>query len=403
MTKKNQISVSLRGTNMPESPIRKLKPFADKAQAAGKKIYHLNIGQPDIETPPQMFDALKNYENKIVAYGPSQGLPEYQDALIKYYAKYNISLKRDDIIVTTGGSEAIIMGLTICLDPGDEIIVPEPFYANYNGFATAASVIIKPITTRLEDDWALPSPAAFEKLIGPKTRAIMICNPNNPTGKLYSKEDLSALAQLAQKHNLFLFGDEVYREFIYTQEKHTSLMHFPEIADRVIIMDSISKRYSACGSRIGAFISKNPQIMKAALCFAQARLCPPTIDQVMAIPTVDLDDKYFASMVAEYKARRDAVLAGLSSMEGVKYKTPLGAFYIIVKLPVDNAEKFVTWLLSDFEIDGETVMLAPANGFYNTKTLGHDEIRIAFVLNVAKTKKAMNIFAQGLKKYQSMH
>ena len=231
----------------------------------------------------------------------------------------------------------------------------------------------------------------------------MICNPNNPTGKLYSKEDLSALAQLAQKHNLFLFGDEVYREFIYTQEKHTSLMHFPEIADRVIIMDSISKRYSACGSRIGAFISKNPQIMKAALCFAQARLCPPTIDQVMAIPTVDLDDKYFASMVAEYKARRDAVLAGLSSMEGVKYKTPLGAFYIIVKLPVDNAEKFVTWLLSDFEIDGETVMLAPANGFYNTKTLGHDEIRIAFVLNVAKTKKAMNIFAQGLKKYQSMH
>lgn len=393
------VTVSQRGTAMPPSPIRKLKPYADRAVAEGKTIYHLNIGQPDIETPPVMIDVLKNLRTKVIAYGPSQGLPEYQDALIRYYKKHGIELTRENIIVTSGGSEAIIMGMTVCCDPGDEILVPEPFYTNYNGFAAQSSVVLRPITTRLEDDWELPDISRIERLITPKTKAFMICNPNNPTGKLYSEDELRKLAYLAKKYNLFLFGDEVYREFIFTGEKHTSLLEFRDIEEHVVVMDSISKRFSACGSRIGAFVSRNKEVMRAALCFGQARLCPPTIDQLMAIPTADLGKDYFDEMVGEYKKRRDAVLEGLAKIPGVEYRVPKGAFYIVVRLPVADAEDFVIWMLTDFHVNNETVMLAPAEGFYATPGLGRDEARIAFVLNVEKTKRAMEILRLALDSY----
>lgn len=399
---KNMLNPSQRGKLLPPSPIRKLKPYADKAIAAGKKIYHLNIGQPDIETPHEMLEVLRNLESKVIGYGPSQGIPEYQDALIKYYKRYGIELKREHIIVTTGGSEAITMGFVVCCDPGDEILVPEPFYTNYNGFAVAANVTMKPITTRLEDDWELPAIEAIEKLIGPRTKGIMICNPNNPTGKVYGEDELRKLAYLAKKHNLFLFGDEVYREFIFNGEKHVSLLDFKEMEDHVIVMDSISKRFSACGARLGAFISKNKDIMAAALAYAQARLCPPTIDQYMAVPSADLGDEYYEKVVGEYKKRRDVVIEALKSFDGISYKVPNGAFYIIIKLPVQDAEDFIIWLLTEFHVNNETVMLAPAEGFYSTPGLGRDEARIAFVLNEEKTKKAMNILKLGLKEYCSI-
>ncbi len=397
------ITVSKRGAAMPPSPIRKLKPYADRAIAAGKKLYQLNIGQPDIETPEIMRIALPKIDTRVVAYGPSQGIPEYQDALIKYYKRYGIELGRENIIVTTGGSEAIIMGMTVCCDPGDEILVPEPFYTNYNGFAVAAGVTMKPITTRLEDDWELPDIAVIERLIGPKTRAFMICNPNNPTGKVYGEDELRKIAYLAKKHNLFLFGDEVYREFIFSGEKHVSLLDFKDVEDQVIVMDSISKRFSACGARIGAFISRNRQVMQAALAFGQARLCPPTIDQYMAVPTADLGDDYYAEIVGEYQRRRDAVLEGLSRIDGVQYKVPNGAFYIIIRLPVQDAEDFIIWMLTEFDVKGETVMLAPAEGFYATPGLGRNEARIAFVLNEEKTRRAMDILRLGLAEYLRTH
>ncbi|MCK5882633.1 MAG: pyridoxal phosphate-dependent aminotransferase [Bacteriovoracaceae bacterium] len=397
------VTVSTRGASLPASPIRKLKPFADEAMAKGKSIYYLNIGQPDIETPVNMLNVLKKLENKVIPYGPSQGLPEYQDALIKYYNRHNINLTRDQIIVTNGGSEAILMALTVCMDPGDEVIIPEPFYANYNGFAVASGVVIKPLTTVLENNWKLPSIEEFEKQITSKTKAIMICNPNNPTGKLYGKEDLLKIAEIAKKHNLFLLSDEVYREFIYGDEKYTSLINFEGMQDRVIILDSISKRFSACGSRIGAFVSKDPAIMQAALCYAQARLCAPTIDQLMAIPSVELNECYFEETLGEYQKRRDVVVEALSDMEGVDFKTPDGAFYIIISLPVKDAEHFVKWLLVDFDINGETVMLAPANGFYSTPGLGENQVRIAFVLNEEKTKRAMNILKEGLDEYRKIN
>jgi len=384
---------------MPPSPIRKLKPYADRAVAAGKTIYQLNIGQPDIETPAVMFDVLKKLDTKVIAYGPSQGLPEYQDALIRYYRKHGIELMRENIIVTSGGSEAIIMGMTICCDPGDEVLVPEPFYTNYNGFAAQAAVTVRPITTRLEDDWELPDISVIERLITPKTKAFMICNPNNPTGKLYSEDELRKIAYLAKKYNLFLFGDEVYREFIFANEKHTSLLEFRDIDEHVVVMDSISKRFSACGSRIGAFVSRNKAVMQAALCFAQARLCPPTIDQIMAVPTADLGKEYFDEMVGEYKRRRDVVIEGLAKMSDVEYRIPKGAFYIVVRLPVADAEDFVIWMLNDFHVNNETVMLAPAEGFYATPGLGRNEVRIAFVLSVEKTKRAMEILRLALDAY----
>ncbi len=393
--------VSLRGKMLPPSPIRKLKPYDDEASAAGKKVYHLNIGQPDIETPQEMLDALKNIDTRIVGYGPSQGIPEYQDALIRYYARHNIDLKRENVIVTTGGSEAITMAFTVCMDPGDEVLIPEPFYTNYNGFAIAAGVKVVPVTTRLDDDWQIPPIEKIEALISEKTKAILICNPNNPTGKVYSKEELSEIVDLAIKKDLMIIADEVYREFIFSGEKHTSFMNFERAKDRVIVVDSISKRFSSCGARIGAFLSYNSDIMKAALAYGQARLCPPTIDQIMAVPSADLGDDYYKEVVNEYRHRRDVVIDTLKEMDGVEFKSPNGAFYIVIKLPVEDAEDFVIWLLKDFHVDMETVMLAPAEGFYSTPGLGKNEVRIAFVLNVEKTVKAMNILKKGLDVYMS--
>lgn len=395
--------ISNRGSKLPPSPIRKLKPYADKAIAEGKTVYHLNIGQPDIETPAPMLSVLEKLATKIIAYGPSQGLPEYQDALIRYYNRHNIKLTRDNIIVTNGGSEAITMGLTVCLNPGDEILIPEPFYTNYNGFAVATDITVKPITTRLEDNWQLPSVEEIERMLSDKTRAILICNPNNPTGKVYDEDELRKIAYLAKKHDLFIFADEVYREFIFSGEKHTSLLHFKEVENHVVLMDSISKRFSACGARIGAFISRNREVMNSALAYAQARLCAPTLEQMISVPTVDLGPEYYNEVLGEYRQRRDIVLRALSQMEDVEYKTPDGAFYIVMKLPVQNAEDFVVWLLTEFHIDNETVMLAPAEGFYSTPGLGRDEARIAFVLNAEKTERAMNILKEGLKVYRETH
>jgi aspartate aminotransferase len=395
-------AISTRGKMMPPSPIRKLKPYDDRARSAGRTVYHLNIGQPDIETPKEMLDVLKDIGTKIIGYGPSQGIPEYQDALIKYYNRHGIALERDNIIVTTGGSEAIIMALTVCLNPGEEVLIPEPFYTNYNGFAIATGVNVVPVTTRLENDWEIPPVEEIEKYVTEKTRAIMICNPNNPTGKVYSRDELKKIVDLAMKRDLFILADEVYREFIFNGEKHVSFLSFEEAKDRVIMMDSISKRFSSCGARIGAFISYNCDIMKAALAYGQARLCPPTIDQLMAVKSVDLDDSYYSQVVGEYKNRRDVVLKALEQMEGVEYRVPNGAFYIVIKLPVKNAEDFIIWLLTDFHVDNETVMLAPAEGFYSTPGLGRNEARIAFVLNQEKTEKAMNILKKGLEKYRSL-
>lgn len=397
------VKISKRGQKMPPSPIRKLKPYADKAVSEGKTVYHFNIGQPDIETPACMLDVLKTIDTKIIAYGPSQGLNEYQEALVKYYDHHHISLTKDNIIVTTGGSEAILMALTVCLDPGDEVLIPEPFYTNYNGFAVSAGVNIKPLTTKLEDDWKLPSAEEIEAVITKKTKAIMICNPNNPTGKVYSRDALEKIAAIAKKHSLFLLGDEVYREFIYDGEKHVSLLDLEGMEDNVIVMDSISKRFSACGARIGAFISRNETVMKSALAYGQARLCPPTIDQMVAIPSVNLDDEYYAENLLKYKKRRDVVIEGLKKIDGVEYKVPNGAFYIVIKLPVENAETFVIWMLEEFSDNDETVMLAPAEGFYSTPGFGRNEARIAFVLNEEKSVRAMEILRKGLESYRKSH
>ena len=394
------MEISKRGGLLPPSPIRKLKPFADAALAKGKRIYRLNIGQPDVETPADMRNVLKKIDQKVIGYGPSQGLAEYRDALIRYYGFHNIALKQQDIIVTTGGSEAIIMAFTVCCDSGDEVLVPEPFYTNYNGFSIAAGVKLRPITTTMETNWQLPSIEEIEDMITPRTKAMMICNPNNPTGKVYGKDELLKLTLLAKKHGLFLLGDEVYREFIFNNEKHVSLLDIEDVQDHVIVMDSISKRFSACGLRIGAFISRNRDIMQAALAYAQARLCPPTIDQLVAVPSVDLGRAYFDKMVTEYRNRRDAVISGLKAMDGVRFQVPDGAFYIIVQLPIEDAEAFVTWMLTSFDVDGETVMLAPASGFYSTPGLGLDQVRIAFVLDVEKTKRAMEILGLGLEEYR---
>lgn len=394
--------ISNRGAMLPPSPIRKLKPYDDQARSLGKTVHHLNIGQPDIETPPEMLKVLENIGTKVIGYGPSQGIPQYQDALIRYYARHGIEIERDNVIVTTGGSEAITMAFTVCLDPGDEVIIPEPFYTNYNGFAVAAGVKIVPLTTTLESNWIIPPAEEMAKLVSDRTRAIMICNPNNPTGKVYSKDELKKIVDLAIEKDLFIFADEVYREFIFNGEKHISLLDFEEARDRVVVMDSISKRFSSCGARIGAFLSFNQNIMKAALAYGQARLCPPTVDQLMAVKTADLSDEYYAEILAEYKDRRDIVVNALKEMDGVEYRVPEGAFYIVIKLPVENAEDFVIWLLTDFDVDNETVMLAPAEGFYSTPGLGKDEARIAFVLNREKTLKSMNILKKGLEVYKAL-
>jgi len=391
--------LSERAQNIQASPIRKLVPLANAAKAAGKSVYHLNIGQPDIETPKVMMAVYKNYQEKILAYGPSQGLEFYRKNLVKYYQRQGIELTPDEIIVTTAGSEACFFALMATCNPGDEVIIPEPFYTNYSGFATWAGAKIVPLTTYVEDGFALPDSDKIESLITDKTKAIMICNPGNPTGAVYSAAELQRVAQIAIKHDLFVISDEVYREFVYDGLKHTSILDFSEIADRAIMVDSISKRYSACGARIGCIVTHNEDLLASLLKFAQARLCPPTIEQHAANAAVALGDKYFSKNIREYDKRRKIVFAELQKIDNVVCKQPQGAFYIIAKLPVENAEDFVRWLLTDYSLDNETVMVAPAEGFYATEGMGRDEVRLAYILNETDLIKAMKIFRSGLKEY----
>lgn len=384
---------------MPPSPIRKLVPYAEQAKKNGKKIYHLNIGQPDIETPETMLNAIHNFPLKVVEYSHSAGIESYRRKLTTYYKKFNIDLDYTDIIITTGGSEAIEIAMMSCMDPGDEIIIPEPFYANYNGFSTQANVKVVPIRSTIESGFALPPISEFEKLITPKTKAILICNPSNPTGYLYSKAELESLRDLVKKYDLWLFSDEVYREFCYDGHSYTSVMHLSGIENNVVLLDSISKRYSACGARIGAFISRNKELMATALKFAQARLSPPTFGQVAAEAAIDTPDSYFANVKAEYVSRRNLVVDSLNKMEGVFCPKPNGAFYCIARLPIDNSDTFCQWLLEEFSYQNETVMLAPATGFYSKPELGKHEVRIAYVLNKPSLEKAMRCLEEALKVY----
>ena len=391
--------LSNRGHEMPSSPIRRLVPFADKAVEQGKHVYYLNIGQPDIKTPDSFLNPIKNLDMPVIAYGPSAGLTSLRKKLVEYYERFDIDVDYEDILVTTGGSEAIIFTLMAICDPGDEVIIPEPFYTNYNGFAVEAGVTVVPITSNIEDDFQLPPIKSIAEKITPRTRAIMICNPNNPTGYVYSADELEALRQLALKHDLFILSDEVYREFLYDGKTHTSVMHLEGIDDRTIMLDSVSKRYSACGARIGMIVTKNKDVISTALKFGMARLCPPTIEQVGTEAGIDTPQEYFDEVIKEYKERRDVMVSALQAMPGVVAPNPTGAFYLVAKLPVDDADKFASWLLTDFNVNNETVMVAPANGFYSTKGLGHDEVRIAYVLNANDIRKAMHILAEALKVY----
>ncbi|MBP9098552.1 MAG: pyridoxal phosphate-dependent aminotransferase, partial [Ferruginibacter sp.] len=376
----------------------KLVPYAEAAKKRGTKVYHLNIGQPDIETPASILDAVKNCNIKVLEYSHSAGNESYRKKLVQYYAKNNISISSDQIIITTGGSEAILFGFMACLDAGDEVIIPEPFYANYNGFAIQADVIVKPIRSNIETGFALPPIEDFEKAITSKTKAIVVCNPNNPTGYLYSAEEMETLKQIVLKHNLYLFADEAYREFCY-DGKHTSAMHLEGAEQHVVLMDTISKRYSACGGRIGAFVTKNKGILDTAMKFAQARLSPPFYAQVLGEAAVDLPDNYFDTTKAEYKLRRDTIVKRLNNIPGVFCPNPGGAFYAMASLPIDDCDTFCQWLLESFSHEGSTVMLAPATGFYSTPGLGTNEVRLAYVLNVESINKAMDCLEKALEVY----
>lgn len=391
--------VSEKGLHMPASPIRKLVPFAEAAKQKGRKIYHLNIGQPDIETPATLLNAVKNADIKVLEYSHSAGIESYRRKLAGYYGSFQINVDYNDIIITTGGSEAIEIAMMTCFNPGDEIIIPEPFYANYNGFSCAADVKVVPVKSFIETGFALPPIAEFEKHITPKTKGIMICNPGNPTGYLYSKDELESLKQLVLKHDLFLLSDEVYREFCYDGKEYVSVMHLEGIEKNVVLLDSISKRYSACGARIGAMISKNKEVMAAAMKFAQARLSPPTFGQIGAEAALETPKSYFDEVQKEYVARRDFLIEALNKMEGVFCPKPSGAFYCIARLPIDDADKFCQWLLESFEYEGQTVMLAPATGFYSTPGAGLNEVRLAYVLNIEALKNAMTCLEKALKAY----
>lgn len=392
------LKVSNRGQQMPASPIRKLVPYAEAAKRKGTKVYHLNIGQPDIETPKQALDAVRKSDFKVLEYSHSAGNESYRRKLVQYYKKTGIDITHEQIIITTGGSEAIIFGFMACMDAGDEVIIPEPFYANYNGFAVEAGVIVKPITSSIETGFALPPIGDFEKVITPKTKAIVICNPNNPTGYLYSAAEMEILKQLIIKHNLFLFADEAYREFCY-EGKHTSAMHLMGVDDHVVLMDTISKRYSACGGRVGAFITKNKALLDATMKFAQARLSPPSFAQILGEAAVDLPDNYFDTTKAEYKLRRDTIVSRLNKIPGVFCPNPGGAFYCMAKLPIDDSDKFCQWLLESFNYNNQTVMLAPATGFYSTAGLGKNEVRLAYVINVTAINAAMDCLEKALEQY----
>jgi len=391
--------ISVKGKSMPASPIRKLVPYSEEAKRKGRKVYHLNIGQPDIPTPEVALNALKNMQEKVIVYSHSAGNESYRRKLAGYYQDLGINVDHTEIIVTAGGSEAVLFAFMTCLNPGDEVITPEPFYANYNGFATAAGINIVPVTSKIEDDFALPPISEIENKISKRTKGIIICNPNNPTGYLYSENEIQQLREIILKHDLFLFSDEVYREFCYDGEKHFSAMHLKGVEDNVVLLDSVSKRYSECGVRIGALITKNKEVLGTALKFAQARLSPPGLGQIVGEASIDTPQEYFKDVYNEYIARRDYMVEALNKMPGVYCPKPKGAFYSTVRLPVDNTDRFSQWLLEEFEHNNQTVMLAPASGFYSTPGLGTDEVRIAYVLNTDDLKNAMETLAEALKVY----
>lgn len=391
--------ISEKGLAMPASPIRKLVPYAEEAKRKGRKVYHLNIGQPDISTPQVALDAIHTCNLKVVEYSHSAGNESYRKSLAAYYNGLGINITHNDIIVTTGGSEAITIAFMTCLNPGDEVIIPEPFYANYNGFATQAGVVVKPVVSSIKNDFALPPISEFEKVITPKTKGIVICNPNNPTGYLYSKAELEQLAAIVKKHDLYIFSDEVYREFCYDGNSHFSAMQLKGLENNVILIDSVSKRYSMCGVRIGALITHNKEVYAAAMKFAQARLSPPSFGQVAAEAAIATPHAYFTEVYNEYIARRNFMVEALNKMEGVYCPMPKGAFYTVVKLPIDDSDRFAQWLLEEFEHKNATVMLAPATGFYSTKGLGANEVRIAYVLKIDDLRAAMECLEVALKQY----
>lgn len=394
--------VSVKGQQMPESPIRKLVPYAEIAKKKGHKVYHLNIGQPDIKTPEVALQAVKNADISVLEYSHSAGFESYRTKLSQYYKNHGLPIDTQDIIITTGGSEALLFAMGSTMDSDDEIIIPEPFYANYNGFSTASGVKVVPVISGIETGFALPPIEAFEKLISPKTKAILICNPGNPTGYLYSKEEILKLAEIVKKHDLFLIADEVYREFIYDGEKHFSVMNVPGLEEHAIMIDSVSKRYSMCGARIGCIVSKNAAVMATAMKFAQARLSPPTYAQIASEAALETPQSYFDDVISEYKDRRDTLISEMQKIEGVTIASPKGAFYCIAKLPIDNADKFAQWLLESYDFNGETVMVAPAAGFYSTPNVGLDEVRIAYVLKKDDLIKSVQILKEAITVYNKL-
>ncbi|WP_179336841.1 pyridoxal phosphate-dependent aminotransferase [Winogradskyella ludwigii] len=393
-------TISNKGINMPESPIRKLVPYAEEAQKKGKNIYYLNIGQPDIKTPQVALDAIKNNTLETIAYSRSEGSETYRIKIADYYKRNSINVTHNDIIVTTGGSEALLFAFGSIMDVGDEVIIPEPFYANYNGFSTASGVNVVPVISKIEDNFALPPIEEFEKLITPKTKGILICNPGNPTGYLYSKEEIKQLAAIVKKHDLFLIADEVYREFVYDGMEHYSILQEPGLEEHAIVIDSVSKRYSMCGARIGYLVSKNKAFIKTALKFAQARLSPPTLAQIASEAALETPQSYFDDVIEEYVKRRNTLIEALEKIEGVKVATPNGAFYCIAELPVKNSDDFAKWLLESFDYNNDTVMVAPAAGFYSTPGVGLNQIRIAYVLNEESLKISVKILEEALKVYK---
>ena len=393
--------ISSKGKNMPESPIRKLVPYAEKATQLGKKIYYLNIGQPDIKSPKIAMDAVANSAIEVLAYSRSEGSDTYREKIANYYKKNNIQVESNQIIVTTGGSEALLFAMGTICDQDDEIIIPEPFYANYNGFATASGVNIVPVISKIEDNFALPPISEFEKLITPKTKAIIICNPGNPTGYLYSQDEIKKLAKIVLKHNLFLVADEVYREFTYDGDEHYSILQEETLSENGIIIDSVSKRYSMCGARIGCLVSKNKEVIATALKFAQARLSPPTFAQIASEAALETPQSYFDDVIKEYKDRRNTLIENLQQIPGVKVGVPKGAFYCIVELPVENSDHFAQWLLEEFDYKGETIMVAPAAGFYSTNGVGLNQIRIAYVLKKEDLISSVEILKRALKEYRN--
>jgi aspartate aminotransferase len=395
-------TISNKGKQMPESPIRKLVPFSEIAKKKGHKVYHLNIGQPDIKTPEVAMQAVKNIDLTILEYSHSAGNESYRKKLSNYYTQQGIDVTTENIIITTGGSEALLFAMGSTMDQGDEIIIPEPFYANYNGFSTASGVTVVPVISTIENGFALPAVADFEKLITPKTKAILICNPGNPTGYLYSKEEILQLAELVKKHDLFLISDEVYREFTYDGDVHYSVMSIPGLEEHAIMIDSVSKRYSMCGARIGCITSKNKEVMAAAMKFAQARLSPPTIEQIASEAALDTPQSYFDEVISEYRERRDTLIEELNKIDGVVISKPKGAFYCIAQLPIDNADAFAQWLLESFDLNGETVMVAPAAGFYSSPGMGLNQVRIAYVLKKEDLIKAVAILKAAIPAYNAL-